>query len=626
MIQTGVEDPLSNEYNDSHDPGPQGEVGSDSDDSAFSDDGKFRQIDPETGTDLVAQFKQSDQNHIAELLGLYNGSSSEKFTDHYLVSRLAKANTCRRQQFGYWKMRRTKSELISQSVFLEKGDSVPVPARHDLQPQGGLEIPIAPIAPSQPSTATHLDVSKVKLDDEISIVSSSTVMHIGDTDNGDSYSIPPPPKGLWDRGDFECPYCFTLCPRRMLVKKSSGTHVLHDLRPYVCTYPNCKSEDQLYDTFTDWLNHETFTYFISFDTVINRTTEHRNATRDANDQSITEQMRDCPLCPMKAVDPIHVAAHLHRIACFALPRSVGDDDESDNGSQISGMAELILRGSSSLLTGSVHLSDSNDNTSMKLPAGPQLEDAQSSNPLSLESLLDRSFTQKDDEATMESYLKSMESALFNDREHLNDDYSKELSPTKTANKYAITWAVYCDVDIICIGWTIEATSPDSTEIQIINAAIATFSSKGIPNPGEADHCIKIGCASSFGRSLSWTYEGQLDFLVPGDEAVVEYLRISSSTYISGSSVATAAASGLAGLLLCCSRLVDAEEPTFFRSGQRMRNVFKALATIKPTISNPPQDSRYLDVEYYFGTPFKDLLRVHIPKEEHPMNITIHDVP
>lgn len=54
------------------------------------------------------------------------------------------------------------------------------------------------------------------LDDDASMISSSTVLHMPDEGSGDLFPIPPPPKHLLDGEEFECPYCFTLCPRKML--------------------------------------------------------------------------------------------------------------------------------------------------------------------------------------------------------------------------------------------------------------------------------------------------------------------------------------------------------------------------------------------------------------------------
>src|SRR5271170_5162847 len=33
-------------------------------------------------------------------------------------------------------------------------------------------------------------------------------------------------------------------------------HLVHDLRPYICTYEDCRNPDQLYDTRQDWIQHE----------------------------------------------------------------------------------------------------------------------------------------------------------------------------------------------------------------------------------------------------------------------------------------------------------------------------------------------------------------------------------
>ena len=175
----------------------------------FSKSLKYHEIDPETGVDLIDQFRENDQRHLEQLFASYRSTSPEDFINHFLVRRLAKANTRRRQQFRYWKKRRAQFEALSKT-------------------ETTLNAPIVPIAPSQPSTATHLDASKVILDDNASILSSSTavdielsgptVVDMEEKGTADFLSIPPPPEGLRDGEEFECPYCFTLCPRKMLHK------------------------------------------------------------------------------------------------------------------------------------------------------------------------------------------------------------------------------------------------------------------------------------------------------------------------------------------------------------------------------------------------------------------------
>jgi hypothetical protein len=198
--------------------------------------------------------------------------------------------------------------------------------------------------------------------------------------------------------------------------------------------------------------------------------------------------------------------------------------------------------------------------------------------------------------------------------------------------------------MISISWTIEATSPDSKEIKDLSAAIASAesdnilvfcsasdqgsTSKEICYPASAGHGIRIGGANSSGRALTWVREDLVDFLFPGHNIAFDNRKGSPVTYESGSSIATAAASGLAGLLLCCSRLVDPENSTFFQSERNMKNAFNTLTVKNQGYGALRQRDLYPDVERYFGTMFKNLLLEHIPKAEQPAKhspITISEV-
>ncbi|KAB8204928.1 hypothetical protein BDV34DRAFT_196567 [Aspergillus parasiticus] len=280
----------------------------------FSKALKYRALDPETGVDLMDQFRETDQRHLEQLFSSY-------------LQRLAKANTRRRQQFGYWMKRRAQFEIIPRIEIIEK--MAPDAILREPENEPYRKVPLVPITFSKPSTATHLDVSKVKLDDEASMISSSTVLHMPDEGSGDLFSIPPPPKHLLDGEEFECPYCFILCPRKMLRQEAWLTHILRDLRPYVCTYEDCKDADQQYDSLSDWINHETSTH----------QSESNIASNMKGEMSI-QASRKCPFC-LEDAGSHHVAMHLRRVACFSLPRSAGDkDDGSLQGSQISGRAEI----------------------------------------------------------------------------------------------------------------------------------------------------------------------------------------------------------------------------------------------------------------------------------------------
>ncbi|GAB1316324.1 hypothetical protein MFIFM68171_06534 [Madurella fahalii] len=72
----------------------------------------------------------------------------------------------------------------------------------------------------------------------------------------DNLGFPPPPDHLSDGKSFECPYCFTVCSGALVSKRAWRAHIIHDLRPYMCTYEQCRNPDQLFDSTKDWIQHE----------------------------------------------------------------------------------------------------------------------------------------------------------------------------------------------------------------------------------------------------------------------------------------------------------------------------------------------------------------------------------
>jgi hypothetical protein len=73
---------------------------------------KYCEIDPQTNIDLIKVFEHHDRLHVEELFRLSRHPAPAPDPNHYLVKRLAKANTRRRQQFRYWKKRRPTYEIL----------------------------------------------------------------------------------------------------------------------------------------------------------------------------------------------------------------------------------------------------------------------------------------------------------------------------------------------------------------------------------------------------------------------------------------------------------------------------------------------------------------------------------
>ncbi|KAJ5116001.1 hypothetical protein N7456_000349 [Penicillium angulare] len=255
---------------------------------------KFTVIDPETGIDIINQFKIVDLARISDLLRSHKSRAFLDGSMNYLVQRLIQANMYRRRQFEYWKHRKAKFE---DHPGLEPSKTV-----------------------SEPSTATHVNDALIDSVDTASIISGSTsVLSTGS--NADQYcSIPPPPKLDAAAKEFECPYCFTLLPAETTRIRKWETHVYRDLRPYICTFEECKNPHQQYDSLHDWIAHEVSTHM-------------SNKSSDIRQLSYPLNNRDCRFCDKRNVPFNHVAWHLRRIACFTLPLSAVGEDRSDVSSQ-----------------------------------------------------------------------------------------------------------------------------------------------------------------------------------------------------------------------------------------------------------------------------------------------------
>ncbi|KAI0900082.1 hypothetical protein F4806DRAFT_493077 [Annulohypoxylon nitens] len=133
---------------------------------------------------------------------------------------------------------------------------------------------------------------------------------------------------------------------------------------------------------------------------------------------------------------------------------------------------------------------------------------------------------------------------------------------------AIEWAIACGVDIICMGWTIEARDDNDSELLALKYATEIAYQRGIimfcsssdqrgimrSYPGAwhqyGTSCIRIGSSPSY-NALDRVDKEQADFLLPGENILIEGSD-GMFEYQTGSSYSTAIAVGLAGLLLYSS--------------------------------------------------------------------------
>ncbi|CAG8015090.1 unnamed protein product [Penicillium olsonii] len=287
----------------------------------------YSEIDPETKMDLIKEFEQRDLRHVEEIFRSFG--HPDLSPSQYLIKRLARANTRRRQQFRYWNKRRA-NYAVAERPHQTKN---PKPSlERPLQSQSERTV-LQPTSESlKASTATWLDDRKVNLDDDVSVItSSSTVFSMSTERDGDKAAIPPPPMVNASVKEFECPLCCIICPRKTLKQKA--------WQPYICTYEDCRDPDQQYDSLHDWIGHE----------VSNHQPESQS-----NMSPAPFQTRDCPFCQCHNVSVSHIAGHLRRIACFALPRSPAHDGSLGSADKVSQGAQVDSDSSGSLLIGSVH--------------------------------------------------------------------------------------------------------------------------------------------------------------------------------------------------------------------------------------------------------------------------------
>ncbi|KAF2866630.1 hypothetical protein BDV95DRAFT_584351 [Massariosphaeria phaeospora] len=347
----------------------------------------YQPKDPDTGVDLLDQYATLDFQHTKELVHHLRSPHVAQVIDEddVLISRLGRAITLRRRQFKYWKRHRDKLGLstVPDDFALEAHPATPrpeLPYRHD-----NLELPIAnpnlleiKDAASERTGKTLLSGTEVtqhhqSLDD---IVDSKSVTSYATTVRdltGRGIDLPNPPKGASGDKDFECPYCFIICPGRYGQGRSWRTHLLQDLQPYLCTYADCKSPDLLFRSRREWSEHESShrkawrcpehpnAVFRSQSGLENHLLrEHEDSFQDHQLQSIvkvgetsTVDLREtCPICyapaNMEGLGGFqnHIAHHLERIAAFALPGNT--DDDSDAGSSAASRGRGTNTGSQDL--------------------------------------------------------------------------------------------------------------------------------------------------------------------------------------------------------------------------------------------------------------------------------------
>ncbi|KAK6362730.1 hypothetical protein TWF730_000186 [Orbilia blumenaviensis] len=186
---------------------------------------------------------------------------------------------------------------------------------------------------------------------------------------------------------------------------------------------------------------------------------------------------------------------------------------------------------------------------------------------------------------------------------------------------AIRWAVKCGVDIISMSWTIDFfenskpngdTSTKSSafplgdlrnaindaadkKILMFGAASDQGSDSNICYPAKSENVIAIGAATETGEMCTWVHHGQADFTCPGYQVPFKRGDGTPSSPQNGSSVATAIAAGLAGLILYCDRIASGKEDGRLKSKDGMFDAFCNMSSMAGD-RRFPRVSEFFNVE------------------------------
>jgi hypothetical protein len=108
-----------------------------------------------------------------------------------------------------------------------------------------------------------------------------------------------------------------------------------------------------------------------------------------------------------------------------------------------------------------------------------------------------------------------------------------------------------------------------------------------------EYVIRIGSADRQGVACKWTNRADADFILPGSKVKEDFSDSPCNRLLTGSSVATALATGLAGVVLHCARLsamlahkdpekkgvlLETKNYVDMRSREKMAKAFKSIGT------------------------------------------------
>jgi len=327
--------------------------------------------------ELVRQLRK-DKNAATDDLDTSEQASYIKA----LIKRMGRSNAIRQQQFIFWREREHERR---DNALRRATASRPVPdirARHSLSLGPVLEDSKASIS-EKPSHTWQLPEVIVqtkpylKVEDAVSMPSNwaPTTTPTDYEPGGKKVGWPEFPKEILGKGTFQCPYCFVICPAsyrgkahwrlvrsrfrgHLWLTESGRSHLIQDLLPYMCTYPDCSKGDRnVLLTSETWMVHESMHHrmryycmnhpsstFSTREQYIEHVEDNHPEDRDVrlNDDEITSRAsplerpdHNCPFCLQTANNwedmNKHIGFHLESLALLALPLTTGLEKDSSQG-------------------------------------------------------------------------------------------------------------------------------------------------------------------------------------------------------------------------------------------------------------------------------------------------------
>lgn len=173
----------------------------------------YKEVDEETEVELLSQYAIFDRLYTCDMFRAFRKQSSNH-EDSFLIDRLSRTITKRRQQFKYWKMHHTK---LASGIENDSFKVAPVPSARNQADEGATNQRLAAqklkpdfIEVAQKSINSETETT-MYIDRPADIVSEISVATTAVDMKGEKVELPPPPRTSFGK-DFECPYCFIICP------------------------------------------------------------------------------------------------------------------------------------------------------------------------------------------------------------------------------------------------------------------------------------------------------------------------------------------------------------------------------------------------------------------------------